>query len=495
MMDGRASTGIYDDPKEVHRMRVRLGVIAGRLADLIARLGPGMGRSLPGWTAIKVGGLDVVRYLASKPRYGVVLITGTNGKTTTTRLTCSLLSRVAKTSCNYDSNTVNALTTALLRAKDADIVVAEYGIRNKRFGIPDTVCRLVNPTAITYTTISKEHYKENLDAEDPFEAYFDAKRSLARPLKGGALVLNADDPRVAYIREEKKGDPVDYTWYGLEVENIEDPTPPTDDPDCPVCGSPLGYERRYFNHKGVYGCPSCGFSRPDPDVKVVRLSGGPDEWNLLIEYNVKNVVTGENLEGEVKFHLPLPGLHNVYNSVAAVATFLTVTPETEGHERVVRDVMEDIDPTAFIPPGRFEILDVNGKPVGVGQGDNGDAFKANANLMLEEAGGVVTAVYATPDEGEDPIFRMHRRILEALKPEKVHVFPGRESVEAAERYAEDLSEDFDVEFHPIPHERMSEKVREMAEVCRREQGPVFASGCGPEHDMWDALKRELRGGG
>ncbi len=476
-------------------MRVRLGVLAGRVADVIARLGPGMGRSLPGWAAIKVGGLDVVRYLASKPRYGVVLITGTNGKTTTTRLTCSLLSRVVETSCNYDSNTVNALTTALLRAKGADVVVAEYGIRNKRFGIPDTVCRLVDPTAITYTTISKEHYKENADAEDPFEAYFDAKRSLARPLKDGALVLNADDPRVTFIREEKKSDPVLYTWYGLEVDNVEDLTPPTEELTCPSCGSPLGYEKRYFNHKGVYECPSCGFSRPSPDVRVVKLEGGPEEWNVTTEYSVDNVVSDETLEGDVKFHLPLPGLHNVYNALAAIATFLTVTPVTEAVERTIVSVMEGLDPTEFIPPGRFEVLDVDGKPVGVGQGDNGDAFKANANLMIEEAGGVTTAVYATPDEGEHPIFEMHRRILEALEPEKVHVFPGRESVEAAEGYAEELSEAFDVDFHPIPHERMGDKVREMAEVCRREPGPVFASGCGPEHEMWNALKEELRGGG
>ncbi len=473
-------------------MRTIVAELAGRLALHLVKLGPGMGRSFPGWLTIKLGGLEAVRRLAQRPRHGVVLITGTNGKTTTTRLVCELLSRDAEASCNYDSNTINAVATGLLRGRSADVVVTEYGIRSREYGIPDVVCETVDPTAVAYTTISKEHYKENADKEDPFGAYFEAKRLLARPLRDGALVLNADDPRVTYIREEKRGDPVEYTFYGLEVD-LRDRTAPTEELECPACGGELEYEVRYFNHKGRYECPSCGFSRPEPDVRVVELKGGPEEWRVEVEFEVTNVVADEELEGRASYRLPLPGLHNVYNSLCAVALYLTVTPQPDGVERTIRGVMEGLDPAEFIPPGRFEVLTVDGRRVGVGQGDNGDAFKANANLMLEEAGEVSTCVYTTPDAGERPIFEMHRRILRELDPEEVHVFPGRESVRAAREYCRALSEEFDVEFHDIPHDRMKEKVEALAEVCLESPEPVFASGCGPEHEMWEALKRRLRG--
>jgi len=474
-------------------LRTAVAELAGRLALHLVKLGPGMGRSFPGWLTIKLGGLRAVRRLARRPRYGVVLITGTNGKTTTTRLTCRLLSRDANTSCNYDSNTINAVATGLLRGRSADLVVTEYGIRSREYGIPDVVCKTVDPIAIAYTTISKEHYKENADKEDPFGAYFEAKRLLARPLRDGALVLNADDPRVTYIREEKRGDPVTYTFYGLEAD-VRDLTAPTEELECPACGAGLEYERRYFNHKGRYACPECGFSRPDPHVRAVELKGGPDRWKVRVEFRVNNVVTGEELEGDVSYRLPLPGLHNVYNSLCAVALYLTVTPNPHDAERTIRETLEGIDPESFIPPGRFEVMDVNGRLVGAGQGDNGDAFKANANLMLEQAGEVRTCVYTTPDAGERPIFEMHRRVLRELDPVELHVFPGRESVRAARKYYRDLSEEFDsVEFHGIPHDRMDEKVEAIAEICRTSRDPVFASGCGPEHELWEALKRRLRG--
>ncbi|WP_456435045.1 Mur ligase family protein [Methanopyrus sp.] len=474
-------------------LRSKLAELVGLLALKSVRFGPGMGRSFPGWTVIKVGDFDAVRELARRPEYGVVLITGTNGKTTTTRLACALLAEDAKVSCNYDSNTINAVTTGLLKGRKAELVVTEYGIRSREYGIPDIVCELVNPLAIAYTTISKEHFRENADKEDPFGAYFEAKRLLARPLKDGVLILNADDPRVTYIRDEKRGDPVEYVFYGLDVE-IEDLTPPTEELECPACGGELNYETRYFNHKGLYSCRDCEFSRPDPNVAVVRLKGGPDEWKVTLSYDVTNAVTRERLDGEFTYELQLPGLHNVYNSVCAISLYLAVTPRPEDPEGTIPRVIEGLEPLEFIPPGRFEVLNVGGKPVGVGQGDNGDAFKANANLMLSVAGNVEVCVYTTPDENEHPIFEMHRIVLRALDPDELHVFPGRESVEAAEGYYEELTEEFDAEFHSIPHDRMREKVEEMRRVCEEADGPVFASGCGPEHEMWEALKRELRGG-
>ncbi|MBK6586549.1 MAG: hypothetical protein IPG26_06485 [Coprothermobacter sp.] len=57
----------------------------GRLARLIVKLGKGMGRSFPGYLFLRIGGLDCLRELSKRSKIGNILITGTNGKTTTTK--------------------------------------------------------------------------------------------------------------------------------------------------------------------------------------------------------------------------------------------------------------------------------------------------------------------------------------------------------------------------------------------------------------------------
>ena len=73
---------------------------------------------------------------------GPILITGTNGKTTTTTLLIKLLSADTKIRKSFESNTIHAITTGILKG-DGDLGVFEYGIRNKSYGIPDTVQRLI----------------------------------------------------------------------------------------------------------------------------------------------------------------------------------------------------------------------------------------------------------------------------------------------------------------------------------------------------------------
>jgi UDP-N-acetylmuramyl tripeptide synthase len=86
-----------------------------------------------------------------------------------------------------------------------------------------------------------------------------------------------------------------------------------DSKHCRNCGHPYEYEAIYLGHMGRYHCPNCGRRRPDPDViaKRVRLEG----------------MSGSQLEletpaGSVELKLPIPGLYNVYNAIAAAAMLL-----------------------------------------------------------------------------------------------------------------------------------------------------------------------------
>ena len=133
-----------------------LAKVAGKLSINLSKIGVGQGGSLPGYVLIKLGGEEALSKLASEMKTGAVMVTGTNGKTTTTTLLIKLLSSDVQIRKSFENNTINSIGTGLLKQK-GDLGVFEYGIRNMKYGIPDTIQRLIDPIGVVYTTISQEH--------------------------------------------------------------------------------------------------------------------------------------------------------------------------------------------------------------------------------------------------------------------------------------------------------------------------------------------------
>jgi hypothetical protein len=102
-------------------------------------------------------------------------------------------------------------------------------------------------------------------------------------------------------------------------------------------------------------------------------------------------------------------------------------------------------------------------------------------------------IYTTPDEGEDEIFEDHLSSITSLNPSIVHVVPGRESVEAAQRYYEIIKDSLPADFHPLSHEDMQYRIDKIGELIKESKYPyVLVSGCGPEQYMWGNLKSKLK---
>ena len=82
---------------------------------------------------------------------------------------------------------------------------------------------------------------------------------------------------------------------------------------CRRCGHPYTYARAFVGHLGHYACPNCGADRPAPDVAAteIELRGMRGSRARI-----------RTPEGEVELELPLPGLYNVYNALAALAAAL-----------------------------------------------------------------------------------------------------------------------------------------------------------------------------
>ncbi|MDI6841628.1 MAG: Mur ligase family protein [Methanothermobacter wolfeii] len=248
---------------------------------------------LEGFEGEVIGVEDVLNlYPPEKP---VIGITGTNGKTTTTGMLKSILRTagmdVPEHHLRIQGNT--ELVPALQARLPGDVAVVEIGTFGRRGEIRNSALLSEVSTGVI-TNISRDH----LSGGRSFQDYVECKREILEV--ADTLILNADDPVVASFADEL---PEDRTvLYGIQSMESDNVIP--EGRECPRCGNKLRYLKRYMGHLGDYRC-LCGYRRPQPQVMAVEAS--PEGFKLVIGSRMR----------EVK--LPVPGIFNVYNALAAAA--------------------------------------------------------------------------------------------------------------------------------------------------------------------------------
>lgn len=257
---------------------------------------------------------DVLARLAQKLRWGSIVVSGTNGKTTTSLLLANMLAAAGMKVVHNrtGANLTDGVTAVFIQAcswtgrLDADVAVLECD----EAALP-IIARQVRPRAGVITNF----FRDQLDRYGELELMVaKVSRGLEEVSCAGFVVLNADDPAVAGLAPQLAARPV---FYGLD-----DPTcagvgegEVSDVRRCRACGGQLQYETLYFAHLGLYFCPHCGQERPRPEVRVTRReSHGPG--GSYLEFAAP--------AGGLGARLALPGLYNVYNALAAVTCALTM---------------------------------------------------------------------------------------------------------------------------------------------------------------------------
>lgn len=287
-------------------MRRTAAVWAGKATGALSRLsGRGGGTTLPGDVARAIDPL-VLRKLTADLKEGAIVITGTNGKTTTARLVTSMLEGLGKRviANRAGANLIFGVTAAALRSASADgRVRAEWGVFEiDEASLPRAV-EEVQPKAAIVLNL----FRDQLDRYGELEKIAKTIESaLSRLPEGATAILNADDPRVGEIGLALAQKPM---WFGLEDPRIAAPELPhaADARTCPRCGASLIFTAVYLGHDGVYRCPNGDFARPKPDVAATDIElDGFDSVKMRID---GTPVT-----------LPVGGLYNAYNALAAFAT-------------------------------------------------------------------------------------------------------------------------------------------------------------------------------
>jgi UDP-N-acetylmuramyl tripeptide synthase len=286
-------------------MRKTAAVWAGKATGALSRLSRrGGGTTLPGDVARAIDP-NVLRKLSQELAQGSIVITGTNGKTTTARLIDWLLEGAGYrvVSNRAGANLIFGATAAALASAGADgRLKQDWGVFEiDEASLPRAVDEIQPRVAIVLNL-----FRDQLDRYGELESI--AKRiesALSRLPEGSRAILNADDPRVAEIGLNL---PVPPLWYGLDDRSVAEKELPhaADARTCPKCGSSLRFEAVYVGHDGVYRCPKGDFARPKPDLTATHIKlDGFDGLGLEID--------GTTIE------LNLGGLYNAYNVLAAFA--------------------------------------------------------------------------------------------------------------------------------------------------------------------------------
>ena len=286
--------------------------------------------------------------LAGRLEHGNVVISATNGKTTTAAMVASILERSGRrlvhnrAGANMAGGVASALADASRRggrALDGDMGLFEVD----EFWLGDVVEEL-NPRAMLLANL----FRDQLDRYGELDTIADRWAAVTAQRAGTTqLVLNADDPLVADLGRAPQAEP----WYfGVEDDSVAhtELQHASDSKHCRRCGHAYVYEAAYMGHLGRYHCPNCGNRRPEPAVAAesVQLRG------------IRSAAfTLRAPQGSTRVELPLPGLYNVYNALGAAALCLALGVELP----TIAAGLGAVEP-AF---GRAETLDLDGRATSI----------------------------------------------------------------------------------------------------------------------------------
>ena len=251
--------------KEPNKIQTVLSVASCKLTRTILRRTGRGGTALPGTVAMKVS-----KNILSVPAKDmeIVVVTGTNGKTTT----CNMIEHALTEGghdCHRDKSGAN-----LLHGIASDLICDtnwlgkprhHYAVLEVDEAALKQLVPLIRPKVIVVTNLFT----------DQADRFGGVENTLAEVRKGvklspeSTLVLNAEDTQSASLA---LGVPNKVIWYGLEESVGEQGKIDLSDAGkCPKCGGDYEYDYHIYAHLGGFRCPKCGYSHNTPDVAVTSI--------------------------------------------------------------------------------------------------------------------------------------------------------------------------------------------------------------------------------
>jgi lipid II isoglutaminyl synthase (glutamine-hydrolysing) len=277
--------------------------------------GRGGGTTLPGRLLLRMEP-DALSRLGARLTRGATIVSATNGKTTTAGMIAAALQADGRKPVHNraGSNMTWGVATALLEQDGGE------GLFEVDEAWLAKVSEQLDPELIVLGNL----FRDQLDRYGELEALADSWAETVAARTGRTrFVLNADDPTIADLGWGGTGERRDGAiFYGVDDQSqaLPELQHAFDAKHCRRCGSPYSYERAFVGHLGHYSCPSCGARRPEPEVAATEIELRGMEGSRVVVRTPR---------GPLLLELPVPGIYNVYNALAAIAAALElgVAPE------------------------------------------------------------------------------------------------------------------------------------------------------------------------
>lgn len=368
-----------------HLARTAAGVSRWGLRSVFKR----NGGVLPGTIALRIDP-DLLTSLADSLAASVV-VTGTNGKTTTTNLIADALAASGRTVvCNRAGNNMEAgIAAALLEAPSGRAATGRVGV----FECDELYTVRVLPKLKPSHFVLLNLFRDQLDRYGEIDR---TQQVIAEALASSpttVLIYNADDPLCAAIAGRV---PNPCLPFGIDGATGTETTRISESRFCPMCGTPLDYDYVQYGQLGAYRCPACGWGRPvlARQVRDVELTCTGYAFDVVeadagqaAAESLSGVTDGRAQHIATRYN----GLYMVYNVAAA----FIAAAELGGARGEFQQVLDDYVPAG----GRMATWDVAGRRVQSNLAKNPVGFDRQIQ-QIKTSGGRLGAFFLNDNDAD-----------------------------------------------------------------------------------------------
>ncbi|MBR7164194.1 MAG: DUF1727 domain-containing protein [Clostridia bacterium] len=361
------------------RIRLILAIWACKLAIFASRLLGKNGSSMPGQVALKICP-RIMTLLAGQVKQDIIVVCGTNGKTTTNTLLSAMLeSSGHRVVCNQlGANMIWGVCCAFCEKTDLwGRLHADFACLEVDEASTVKVFAHIKPDYMVITNL----FQDQLDRYGEVDLTVDFLRRALALSPETKLVLNGDDPVVSQLGEETGR----VAYYVCVDEKVrEESSGGSEGRFCSFCGSPLSYAYHHYSQLGNFTCPNCDFRRHEPDFRVhgVGLENG---LSFKLTHGDKTAA----------FDVDYRGFYNVYNIALSYSGAVLVLDKAPDHQAVLSEYQPQT--------GRMESFTINGKTVILNLAKNPAGFNQALSTVMADTRkkNVLIGVNDNPSDGQD----------------------------------------------------------------------------------------------
>ena len=300
-------------------LRAILAILLCKFLRFVSRVLHRGGTAMPGRFALKVCP-NLLSILSRDVK--TVAITGTNGKTTSSRM---VEQAFADAGLSYfanrsGANLISGITTEFVMnstlggkpKKEYAVIECDEAAARRTFG-------QLRPKVVMVTNL----FRDQLDRYGEVTHTLENIREGLKAVPDATLCLNAD----CSLTSSLAGDlPNRVVWFGIEQGAAPSRAKPeiSDATHCIRCKTEYEYDYITYGHLGGFRCPKCGYHREAPQVAVTAV------LNLGVDTSDVTMAIGGQ---EYAVHINLPAAYNIYNAVGSAAALYAFgfTPEAIVH--------------------------------------------------------------------------------------------------------------------------------------------------------------------